>query len=337
MSSLLVNNYGRRVLLENLQGSFTKTVKFQQTLESAQSANQIDSVMAKKLLDTIADKKYTDFGPITDSQGDITRFKGYQNMVETLNIIKGMEPSNDTPVTAKKEPSKADEVLQAISVIETHKNNFIRGFLINNELLKMTYNTMIFACLDATSVLADDMVAYIRDISVANSGIRNANHRYTSFNQVRSIVDSDKSGDLNKLFNSVLDSKNNANKDNFIGPGAMSTMLAVGAVLAIVPLIREVIYIYYQSRVSVDDYLNHQKLLIELNQGNISNSNLKAGEKKEIIKKQEAYLKKIDRVSEKIRIQHEQGSKKAENLIKKENKTWTLDSIEDSQSDFMIL
>lgn len=331
----LTENYGRQILTENIGGSFSKLNKFAAALESATYANQVDATMAKKLLDSIADKKFTNFGPIEDSQGDITRFKGFTNMVETLKLVKAMEPSNDTAVTARKQPSKTDDVLTAIRIIENNKNNFIRGYLINNDLIKMTYCTMVLACLDATSVLADDMVAYVRNISVPTSGLRNPQHRYDSMNQVGHIIKIDKNGDLPKLFNAVLDPKVKT-QDNFIGTGAATAMLAVGAVIAIVPLVREVIYVFYQSRVSVDEYLKHQKLLLELNKGNIEQSNMKASDKKRVMAQQGEVLKAIDRASEKIRIKQETGAKKAENVIKQENKTWSLDNIEKEQSDFLM-
>lgn len=318
MSRELLKNYGRRVLTENTTG-FNDRIKLVGLLESDKS-DSIDALLAKKLLDSVADLHVrVDFGPITSSMGDITKFKGTANMLEILELAKNTN-----------QQEAASKVRAVITILEKYKKEFQQGYYFNAALITLTYESYVFACLDATSVIADALISTIREqIGTANGmNLRNTRMKQLEHSQkmIEDIIKADSSGQLQALFKSVLDSKSNK---NLIGSGHMLAMLAVGAALSVVPITRELIYVYYQSRVSITDYLDHQNELIKLNETRLQDSGMNKSTIKSVTKKQTEYANRIDRISDKIRVKHEAGVTKAKDVIKKEEKTWTLDNIQD--------
>lgn len=319
-------NYGRRVMARNVT-SFSESNKLMATLESTESGKRIDTVLAKKLLDSIADLHVrVDFGPIKTSGGDIDKFKGTTNMLEVLELAKQTPRAED-----------ARNVIEAINILQKHKKQFQQGYYFNATIITLTYESFVYACLDATSVIADDVVSSIRgDIGTQNGmNLRNSRlqHREHSLAKVNDIIKADKEGQLGKLFTTVLNDKTSK---NLIGSGQMLLMLSVGVALSIVPVVREIVYVYYQSRVSVTDYLDHQKELIKLNETRLKDSGMSKGQVKKISSNQVKVADKIDRISDKIRIKHEAGVSKAKVEITKAEKSWTLSNIEDDITNGVI-
>ena len=98
--------------------------------------------------------------------------------------------------------------------------------------------------------------------------------------------------------------------------------VAIIAVIALIGIIRSIIYYYYYSRVKASDYLDVQSGPLYMNamniQNNLSGDNEKA--RKEIAGKQSRIAKFLKSLSEKIKIRDKVAQQQAESEIKKDDK-----------------
>lgn len=321
--------YAIDLLLENAT-SFREKAEIHALTES--EVKQINNSMITNLYKNAMDKGYINYDEIPDTKGDITKFSGYDNLLGSLNLLKELSAKSNIKI-------KEVEIVETSLVnIKAYRSSFERGFALNHGFIKMQYNSLVYACLESTSQLISSYVDFVKRVdrteftlirAKGNPGtlcIKNLDH----FNE------SVKRGDFNKVMQHLLHS----DRENFMGSTALSGAVAIGIIAAsIVPIMRELVYYFYHSRMVVAEYLDHQAMFLEMNKVNIESSQLPAKEKNIIIKKQAEYAKKLSKVSEKIRVNGVITNKSTNDELKKEKKEWTLDNIrqDESNSGFALL
>lgn len=315
--------YAINLLLENCT-SFREKAEIHALTES--EVKQINNAMITNLYKSALDKGYVNFDSIPDSKGDITKYEGYDNLVGSINLLK--ELSNKGNIKIK----EIDILETSVMNIRTYKTQFERGFALGHEFVVMEYNALVYACLEATSTLISSYVDFVKKVDktefkiIKGKGL-NGNLCLKNLELFNNSV---KKGDFNKMMSHLLQSE----RENFVGTSVGAGVLVVGMItLTIVPLIRELIYYFYYSRMVVSEYLQHQSMFLEMNKVNIESSSLPAKEKNVIIKKQAEYSKQLDKLSDKIKVNSTMSSNKANTNIKNENKEWTLQNVKTSSND----
>lgn len=322
--------YAIDLLLENAT-SFKEKAEIHALTES--EVKQINNSMITNLYKSAMDKGYVNFDEIPDTKGDITKFSGYDNLLGSINLLK--ELSGRTNIKIK----EVAIVETALMNIRTYKGQFERGFALNHGFVKMQYNSLVYACLESTSQLISSYVDFVKRVDrteftlirgKGNAGalcIKNLEH----FNE------SVKKGDFNKVMQHLLQN----GRENFLGgSGVLTGAVAITILTAsIIPIMRELVYYFYHSRMVVSEYLQHQAMFLEMNRVNVESSSLPAKERNIIIKKQTEYVKKLNKLSEKIKVNGVITNKTANDELKKENKEWTLDNIrqDEANSGFALL
>lgn len=322
--------YAIDLLLENAT-SFKEKAEIHALTES--EVKQINNSMITNLYKSAMDKGYVNFDEIPDTKGDITKFSGYDNLIGSINLLK--ELSGRTNIKIK----EVAIVETALMNIRTYKGHFERGFALNHGFVKMQYNSLVYACLESTSQLISSYVDFVKRVDrteftlirgKGNAGalcIKNLEH----FNE------SVKKGDFNKVMQHLLQN----GRENFLGgSGVLTGAVAITILTAsIIPIMRELVYYFYHSRMVVSEYLQHQAMFLEMNRVNVESSSLPAKERNIIIKKQTEYIKKLNKLSEKIKVNGVITNKTANDELKKENKEWTLDNIrqDEANSGFALL
>lgn len=315
--------YAINLLLENCT-SFREKAEIHALTES--EVKQINNAMITNLYKSALDKGYVNFDSIPDSKGDITKYEGYDNLLGSINLLK--ELSNKGNMKIK----ELDVLETSLMNIKTYKAQFERGFALGHEFVMMEYNSLVYACVEATSTLISSYVDFVKKVDktefkiIKGKGL-NGNLCLKNLELFNNSV---KKGDFNKMMSHLLQSE----RENFVGSSVGAGVLVAGMItLSIIPLIRELIYYFYYSRMVVSEYLHHQSLFLEMNRVNIESSSLPAKEKNVIIKKQTEYAKQLDKLSEKIKVNSTMSSNKANNNIKNENKEWTLQNVQSSSND----
>jgi hypothetical protein len=314
-------NAGLKILMENAK-TFSQRNEIMGLMESEMQA--VNNSMISNLYKSAIEKAHVDFEDIPESKGDITRYSGYQSMVQSLDIIDEIATKHGVKVP------EVETVRDAIKNVALYREQFERGFRMEKEFIVLQYNALVYACVESTSVLISSYVDFVkRPDRVEFSIIRNAKHGgHASVQNLARFNHAVKQGDFTKVMNTVL----NSGKEGFVGLDSMVVpALIIGGVLVLVPLVREIIFGYYYSRMRISDYLAQQAMLLEINKQNIQASTMSAKEKNAIIKKQADKITKLRRMSDAIKVDRTMADSKASIEMNKENKNWTIEDVK-SQS-----
>lgn len=330
---MALDNYGVKILRENCR-TFADRRELEFVLEN--NSAQLDATMVSRLYKSAIDKAHV-YDSWEDSKGDITKFEGYNSMRDSLNIVRDL--SHKSGVTIK----EINTVETALGILESNREAFMKGFIINNELVILIYNSIAFACVEATSAIISSYVEFIRNVDSMEFKIAKGNKIYgtTSIDNLEHFIKASRKGDLSKLLKEAVN-----NRDNFIGSVSVSTVavsaFVLGAALSIIPIIRELTFLFFYSKSRLSEYLEQQALLIELNRKTVENSSLPLKERKEVLKKQLKTANDFRRLSEKFRVNTTKGEHETITAIKQENKAWTIEEtkkemVEDSSNGFQLL
>ena len=100
----------------------------------------------------------------------------------------------------------------------------------------------------------------------------------------------------------------------------------------IVPLLRELTYYFYFSRMKTSDFLRHQAELLEINKDAVKGSNLPAAKKKEVLRKQAQAAKRMTDFADRIAVDSRGTEKMVKNQIEQENKTINIKDVQSQAS-----
>lgn len=299
----------RKILLSN--ATSLKERKELITMEASEQ-EKVDNVMIAKLYQLVINKSNIDFDQIPDSKGDITKFVGYTTMTECLSVVKSLATDHGIKI------KELDITETAINNIVLFKAQFVKGFLIDKDLIIMLYNLLVSACVTATSVIISSYVDFVKSPNVVEFTILKDNSAlsHTAIDSLDKFNSSVRSGDFARVMNTVSN-----DKENFLGGAeVMIPFMIVGALLAIVPLLRELTYYFYYSRMRLSDNLKYQADLLEINKESVKYSNLSPSKKKQVLAKQAKVAKNLSDMSKRIAIDSAGTEKMAKQEIEKENR-----------------
>ena len=282
---------------------------------------QVNAALVQNLYGSVMKMKDIDFGDIPDSDGDIERVKYYESTVESLNILADLYQKNNINDTA------VNDIRLAISNMKMFKPQFVTGFKVKNEIIMVIYNSMVMCIIDATSSTIGAYMNYI----VSSEQVYVARHNHTkqrgsvALDTIRKFNTACENGTMADSLAYALKEQKSAmmGADDVIITGTI-----IMALLAIIPFIRECIFFYYHSRVKLSDYLEMQADFLEMNKLAVETSARNPKEKKEIIKKQDALIKKMRKKADKLAINDVDTNDVAKKQIKEENSIWSLNNIE---------
>ena len=317
-------NYIEKILYENCN-TFAERREVSALTEA--ELQNISVGVINKMLDSTKSKANIDFSNIPQSRGNIEKYKELKTIMNALDMIEKI--SGDKMVKIK----EIEKIRYLIDVLHSHRDLFEKGFKLKNELVILTYNILVRTCFEATSALITSYINHYEKttngITVSfTKGIEKDKKTKALFKHVDNLCSIAKSGNLRKSLNSILED----DKNNFTGVdvayGIGLSIAVITALTALVPVLRELVFMYYYSRVKVSDALKQLALFVELNKKNIELSeSMPVKKRDEIIKNQETVVKQLMKISDIIRVDYSISSNKSESGFKSENKNWTLGSI----------
>lgn len=293
--------------------------KTRKTLLSMNEAGQNSVLMSltSKLYDKIVEKcDDIDYGEIPATKGDITKLSKYSDMKETISIM------HDILKEYKQDTSPVDELSVAFSNIETRKDLFERAFRYNSELPIAMYCNVVLGIITGISYMIATCIEFIKDPHTENFRISLDKVSYAKtkdhmiYNTLKSFNKSCEKRDFDKAMEAVLKSSTK----NFAG-AAVAGGIAIGVmgtILVLIPVLRELIFMFYYMRMKVSDFFDIQADLLQVNAYAIeANSTLDKDEQKEIMAKQLKYVERFRKISNAFAI----DVKKAEVAADKEKKS----------------
>lgn len=325
-----------KVINEYFDKTHTETRRTVLALNEEQEQNKLLISLTRKLYDHIT-RKITDidFGGIPDTKGDITKLDNYNEMLECLSVIGSIMVSN------KQDTHAIDTIKLAIYNIESRKDKFELAFKLKNELPIIIYSTMTLAVVSSISLLISSSIEYIKlpnsedfEISLNKTSLKKTDQGLM-FNNLDKFNKSCAKGDIDN----VIDALNKSNAKNLLGGLEVYMLLNVAIVatlaLNIIPLMREIIYFFYYSRVKLSDYLSLQSDLLQMNMYNLdSKEEIDPEEKEKIKEKQSKIVNLFKRLSNAINISDKSATNNAERDITKDKDIKL--TIDDLESDSVL-
>lgn len=313
------------ILLENAS-SFKEKQEIR-TLTEAES-NAVNSNMVGKLYKSVLDKAHINFEDIPKSKGDITAYSGYKHMAESVETLKRLASKASVKI------DDIDIVDKALRNLVANRALFELGFKLDKQFVILEYNLLVTACVEATSVLISSYVDYVKRVDVVDFSIINAKHQSGAvcIESLDRFNKSVASGEFAKVMNYV--NKNNSVTESVtVGTALMVGAGVIAAVVAIVTLMRELVYHYFNMRMGLSDYLKMQAMFLEMNKNSLmANDRIPAQDKIKIMKKQEELAGKLSKISEKLRVDQNMADNKANAQKRNESKGWTLSSVRDENA-----
>ena len=328
---MLKRNYCMDILLENAT-TFTEKSKIHSLTEAEQAV--INDRMVGNLYQSALKRKDIDFGDIPNSKGDIQKFGGYINMVATIEMLRELSKKFGIKMV------ELDIVEDAVNNIRVQKKIFERGYSLDIDFIKMYYQALVLACVDATTLLLASYVEFTRTVNNIDFQVKKGKgisgniciDSLAKFNQ------SVKDGSFVKFADGLMSRK----QENFLGAAtaagaATKALVAVGIGASIVPTLRLLIFYFYDARMSVSEKLQYQKELLEMNAFRLNASSMGAQERNKILDKQKRYMDKLDKWSDKIRVSNQLANKSSMNSIKQDNKQWNIANVSNNGDDFTFI
>lgn len=287
-----------------------------------EDVHQVNGALIQGLYGTILERKDCDFGDIPASRGDITKVKYYKSTMECLDILEELMVKNNIPITDVR------DVRNAVINIKSATPKFTMAFDMKQEYLIIFYNTIVMAVIDATTLLIAEYMNFIVGPEQERYDIMHVKNDRgrgkISLENLRRFNGEVKAG----RFETVTDTLLNSNTSNFTGTGIVIAGVAIMALKSVVPITRELIFMFYRSRVSLSDYMSMQADFLESNALGVKASNRSAQEKKVILKKQEKIILKLRRAADKLKINDEDISVYVKKEIANDNKGFSLKNVE---------
>lgn len=319
------------------EGTTDRYNKVLAVLEDGESP--IRAKYKETLYKNIVDKGHVDFGDIPKSKGDITKYSGYKNMVDSLDILLkvGADEKSDSLIKF------TNIVKTAIKNIESNKTAYTSAFSKRNDIAILEYNTFVFTCVEATSSIIYEFIDYLKTPSSPTIEIKLKDTKYRAnlfyINQLEKFNMVNENGKYSKYLANLV----NKGQENFFGidDGLIIGGLALGTIaLSIVPVTRELVYQYKELRRKLSETCALQAYFLEMNKSCIeSNTTLKAEKKAKILQRQEKLRLQLLKLSDKLRVTSVKANELSGNQMKRENQTLSLGGLQDDieDSDFSIL
>lgn len=306
------------IFLEN-----AKTFKERNSIFALTEAEEVklSNSMVTKLYTSAINKNHVDFENIPHSKGDLSKYTGYASMVESLNLLRQIATNNNHKIP------EIDIVEKAVGNIIAYRDAFEKGFKLNKEFIIMEYNVLVATCVSSVSYLIVSYVEYIKRIDKVEFSIIDSKYGtgYVGIQSLDAFNKSVANGEFSKSIHSIIKTGVNESLTAVIGVGAG---IILGS-MALVTIIRRMIFQFYYSRMKLSDYLKMQAYFLELNKNNLTaNGNtMSPDKKKQVMKKQDELIKKLRMYSDKLKVDSTVTSKKAEAEIKKENSGWKFENV----------
>lgn len=296
--------------------------------------NKVLVSLTSKLYDNVVDRvDDIDFGEIERSRGNIEELPNFETLHECLNNMARLL------IEFKQDTKPVDTIAESVSDIIESKSIWTKAYAVNAELPMITYNTIVLAIIEATSYMVSMCVDFVKSPSqdtmqiMIDKSALTKSKGHLLFKNLESFNEAYRKGQVTKAMEHVLDetvSKKtmDTSKKNFLGLGIYTGGAAVAAVVGvagllfcIIPIIRELIFLFFYYRVRISEFFDVQADLLQVSAYNVENNRLDLNkeERKNISKKQMKVADDFRKIARKIAVDGATAEKSASKDIKAED------------------
>lgn len=313
-----------KAITEYFNMSDRKTCRTLTRLNEA-GQNTVLMSLTSKLYDKIVAKcDDIDYGEIPATKGDITKLSKYNDMKETISIM------HDILKEYKQDTGPIDELSVALSNVEARKDLFERAYRYNCELPIAMYCNVVLGIITGISYMIATCIEFIKDPGTNSFRIALDKMAYakTKDHMIYNTLKSFNKSCANKDFDKAMEAVLKAGTKNFAGSVAIGGIAigVIGTILLLIPVLRELIFLFYYTRMRVSDFFDIQADLLQANAYALeSNSTLDIDEQKKIAAKQLKTVERFRKISNTFAID-----------IKKAEVASTKEKLQDDESKMLI-
>jgi len=252
-----------------------------------------------------------------------------KSITSSKGVFDKLPFADDLAKTHKylRENAKCDKELDVVELgvknLKKLEKQFNEGYRVGSDVAILTYETMVMAVVDATSTLVTKTASVVVKTKDTVSTV--------SISALRRFNDAAKKGTIRKMLTeSTTEFMREVDRDSVPVKEEFATIAGIGVllVLASIPLIRELVFYFYYARMQLADYLDQLKMYIKINEVEVNNNpSFDAAKRKDIIKKQDEWIARLDNLSDRIRVKQSIGEKQSKVEIKKKDSEVTLDRV----------
>ena len=269
-------------------------------------------------------------GDIPKSRGDITRLPKYQQLkdcAKTLTAIFEQYKEDTTPVRV---------IENAIANLEDNADVFTQSYMAKIDFGIMLYESVTLAVIGSISYMIACCIEYVKDpkndgltIVMDKTGVAKVKEHLLYENLVK-FNESCRTNDVENALRPLIKNRT----QNLFGVGGFvlvkGILIAIPLILALIPLIKDLVYYFFAARQRVSVYFDIQADLLEMNAAELKdNPNITTdADKKSVIRKQLQVARTFRQIADKLAVEAKTAENKADKEIKKDNKKYRIDDVE---------
>lgn len=316
------------ILMEYFDITDYRTRKVLLNINEADQNKVLESLTSKLYSSIIAKVDDIDFGSIPDSKGDITKIENYDKLIETIGIIKSIlvEFRQDTTTT--------DTIQLAIQNIQERKDLFAKGFMYNLELPIMLYNTIVLSIVSATSLIIATSIEFVKDAGSMDYSIKFDKVAYVKskdnllYSNLAKFNKACATKEVDKCIEHVI--KNGSRQLLGDTLGIVSFMAVVGIIVSIIPIMRELIFFFFNTKQQLSDYFTIQADLLTINAEYVKQNSMMDKtdkERREIAKRQTKFADMFRKIGNDLAVDAKNADTKTKKDLKTEDRKYKLDEV----------
>ena len=309
-----------------------KTITRLYNLDEAEQNTALLS-LTNRLYQMIVNKIDTfDKGDIARTRGNIRKLPKYNDLCECVGVLMGIfeKYHEDT--------KPVQEISNAISNIENLDDVFTQSYMAKVDFGQVMYETMTLACISSVSYMIAACIEYVKDpkkdgltIVLDKTGVSKVKE-HLLYENICKFNTACKTGDIENALRPLI----KARARNFVGALGFikAAAIAIPLVLALIPMIKDVVYYFFAARQRVSVYFDIQGDLLEMNAHELEeNPDIQTdGDRKTVIRKQIAIANSFHKIADKLAVEAKTAENKATTEIKKDDKKQKIDDIDTDPS-----
>lgn len=270
--------------------------------------NKLDEASKETMADKIITRLYRsikkksadiDFPDIEASAGDVNKITGYKDLKNSINFLaKCADKGHNVELK-----ELCDDLMYADQFLTTYKKYFTKAYGKNNTILKSCYVSVVGIMIQLTAYAIAHCIDFVNDGTTIQCQARPRSPKlknHSGYKCLKQLLELMKKNKLDKNFKDCL-SLNEAT----IG------LAWLGVTLLVLTSIRGIIYMFLTTRIKISEYLDMVKDFLELNQANVRDPQIK--------QKQMKWVNRLETLRDKISVDQEVASARAEEEINQDN------------------
>lgn len=312
-----------------------------------EAQNTMLTSLTSKLYDNIVNKiDDIDYGDIPSTKGDITKLPNYDKITDCIEVLRNLlkEYRQDT--------APVEDIALAVSNIQSRKDMFERAFRYNCELPMVMYSNTVLAIISGISYMIATTVEFVKtpkqeSFSITLDKVAFGKSRdHMLYRTLKKFNDSCKSGEFDKAMEYIIQHRiKHGFTEGAALPGFGTALaakaavaakpiivagLAIGAVLLVIYMLRELVFLFYYTKMRVSEFFDIQADLLQMNVYNLESNEMKdADEKEKIVSRQLKIVEFFRKAANKFAINGKKAEVEADKEFKENKRKYKIDEVID--------